>query len=76
MSKVDFKTMQNLTLVTQIGLVMIIPIFGGVYIGNYLDIRFGTNGVCLLIFTIFGVIVAFLNLFKMVLRKSKNKDRK
>ena len=76
MSKVDFKALQNLALVTQIGLIMIIPIFGGVYIGNYLDMRFGTSGVCLLIFTILGVIVAFSNLFKIVLRKSKNKDRK
>lgn len=76
MGKVDFKALQNLTLVTQIGLVMIIPIFGGVYIGNYLDMRFETSGLFLLIFTIFGVVVAFLNLFKIVLRKSKNKDRK
>lgn len=76
MKKIDFNAMQNLTLVTHIGVVMIIPIIGGVYFGNYLDTRFGTNGVFLFIFIIIGVITSFMNLFKIGLRKSKKKDGK
>ncbi|MCD6436335.1 MAG: AtpZ/AtpI family protein [Clostridiales bacterium] len=52
---------------------MIIPIIGGVYFGNYLDVRFGTGSLFLFVFIIIGVITAFMNLFKMTIRKSNNK---
>ncbi|MBN2260192.1 MAG: AtpZ/AtpI family protein [Clostridiales bacterium] len=55
---------------------MILPIFGGVYLGSYLDTRFGTGSIFLLIGIILGVVMSFMNLFKIALRKSKNKDGK
>lgn len=76
MRKLDFKALQNLSLVTHIGMVMIIPIFGGVYIGNYLDVRFGTGSLFLFVFIIIGIITAFMNLFKIAMRKTNDKDRK
>lgn len=76
MRKLDFKALQNLTLVTHIGIIMILPIFGGVYLGSYLDTRFGTGSIFLLIGIILGVVMSFMNLFKIALRKSKNKDGK
>lgn len=76
MRKLDFRSLQNLALITQIGFIMIIPIFGGVFLGHYLDTRFGTGSLFLFIFIIIGVISAFMNLFKLTIRKSKNKDGK
>ena len=73
MRKIDFKSLQNLALITQVGFIMIIPIIGGVYLGSYLDKRFGTGSLFLFIFIIIGVITAFMNLFKITIRKSKNK---
>ncbi|MEA3423799.1 MAG: AtpZ/AtpI family protein [Bacillota bacterium] len=76
MRKIDFKSLQNLALITQVGFIMIIPIIGGVYLGSYLDTRFGTGSLFLFIFIIVGVVTAFMNLFKITIRKSKNKDGK
>jgi F0F1-type ATP synthase assembly protein I len=76
MGKLDFRALQNLSLVTHVGFVMIIPIIGGVYFGNYLDLRFGTGGIFLLIFVVVGVMTAFMNLFRITLRKTGKKDGK
>ncbi len=73
MGRLNYKALENLALVTHIGIIMIIPIFAGVYIGDYLDDRFGTGGIFLLVFILLGIAVSFMNLFKIGLRKSRNK---
>ena len=72
--KLDFDALKNLSLVSHIGIIMILPIIGGVYLGNYLDNRLGTGSVFLLVGIILGVITAFMNLFKIAIRKSKKRD--
>jgi len=62
------KIMQGLVLITQIGIVMLVPIAIGFFIGRFLDNLVGTNYIFLFIFIIIGVGAAFLNLFKIGLR--------
>jgi len=71
MSKSNFKIYANLALISQIGIMTALPIVGGVYIGRYLDERFGTNGVMLLVFIIFGVVSSFYQLMRFTFKKSQ-----
>ncbi|WP_053954888.1 AtpZ/AtpI family protein [Inediibacterium massiliense] len=65
--------MKNITLITQIGISMVIPILAGVYAGNWLDAKFKTNFIFLLICIILGIGTSFLHVYKMVMRDFKNK---
>ena len=62
-----FKIYENLAFIGQIGIMMIVPIFIGVFIGNWLDSKVHTNGIFLLIFILLGVASSFLNLYKVTL---------
>lgn len=66
--------MENLALVSQIGLMMIVPILFGVFIGNYLDERFGVTPLFLIIMIILGVGSAFRNLMSLGKKKSSDYD--
>ncbi|MTI46870.1 AtpZ/AtpI family protein [Sporosalibacterium faouarense] len=57
--------LKNLALVSQIGISMIVPILGGIFLGNFLDKKFGTGVIFLIILSIIGIMASFLNLFKM-----------
>ena len=74
MSKLKFKDYENLTLITQISFIMIIPIFGGLLLGKWLDEKLQTGNIFLLVMIILGVIIAFLNLFKYTMKGIKNKN--
>jgi len=68
LDKNRLKIMQGLVLITQIGIVMLVPIAIGFFLGRFLDNLIGTNYIFLFIFIIIGVGAAFLNLFKIGLR--------
>ncbi len=63
-----YKMYENLAFVTQIGLMMAIPIVLSVIIGNYIDEKLGTGSIFLLIFIGLGVASSFLNLYKIMNR--------
>ncbi|NLK21825.1 MAG: AtpZ/AtpI family protein [Epulopiscium sp.] len=66
-----------LSLISQIGMVMALPIIGCIILGNYLDIKFNTGIFFLIVFTILGVGAAFRNLFVITSKVHKNgKNRK
>ncbi|MBN2285469.1 MAG: AtpZ/AtpI family protein [Tissierellales bacterium] len=67
------KILENLALVTQIGIVMIVPIMIGLFLGKFLDEKLGTGNIFLLIFIIAGVGSAFLNVYKIAMRDYKKK---
>lgn len=69
---------KHLTLISQVGLLMAIPIFLCLFVGNWLDQKFGTNGLFLIIFILLGVAAAFRNLFTVVLKSFdvKGKDQR
>lgn len=75
MKKKNYKeTLQNLGLVSQIGLSVITPILLGVFFGQFLDKKFHLNGIFSIIFIILGAGAGFLNIFKLT--GSFNKKRK
>jgi len=66
----NFKVLKYLSLVSQIGIIMALPIFGSVFLGHWIDEKVGTNGPFLIIFILMGIYISFRNLFVMVLKKS------
>lgn len=67
-------TFENLALITQIGLSVITPILLGVFLGQFIDKRIGTNGIFSIIFILIGAGAGFMNIFKLAGRKRKWKD--
>jgi len=61
--------MQNFALVSQVGIMMLVPILGGVVIGNFLDNKLGTQAIFLIIFIILGVGTSFRNLYTLAKQK-------
>lgn len=57
--------LQNLTLITQVGLSVITPILLGVYLGQFMDKKVGTKGVFSIIFIVLGAGAGFMNIFKL-----------
>lgn len=71
----NFKILKYLTLVSQIGIIMALPIIGSIFLGHFVDQKAGTNGLFLIIFILMGIYISFRNLFVMVLKKS-DEDKK
>lgn len=76
MSKLKFKDYENLGLITQIGMIMIIPIFVGLFGGKWLDDQLNTGNIFLLLGIILGVVIAFLNLYRYTMRDIKKRSDK
>ncbi len=74
MAPKKFGIVKNLALVTQLGLLMALPIVAGVYIGSWLDGYFGTQPILLIICLIIFSLGSFVNLFKLAGVNKKNKS--
>lgn len=57
--------LENLALISQIGISMITPILLGLFIGGWIDKKVGTSSIFSIIFMLLGVGGAFMNLFKI-----------
>ncbi len=68
-----FGIFQALALLSQVGISMIVPIVGGVWLGNKLDQWLGTSLIFLIIFTITGVLVGFRSAYHLV-SSGQNRD--
>ncbi|MDO5707640.1 MAG: AtpZ/AtpI family protein [Andreesenia angusta] len=55
----------NLTLVTQIGITVIIILIGCIFLGKFLDEKLGTDIIFLIVFTVIGVLSAFNYIFRI-----------
>lgn len=64
----DFKVFKYLALVSQIGFVMAVPIFGMVFLGSWLDKALGTGGILLIVCILAGIYMAFYNLYNIVMK--------
>lgn len=51
---------------TEIGFLVVFPILGGLFLGLYLDRRLNTSPKLTLVFLFLGVIIGFVNIFKIV----------
>ncbi|HAV43232.1 TPA: hypothetical protein DCX15_04380 [bacterium] len=58
-------------LVTQIGLTVVFFIVGGVLVGIYLDRRWGTSPLFIIIATLIGIGGGFLSAYKQITLRSK-----
>lgn len=58
-------TLQNLGLISQIGISVITPILLGVFFGQFIDKKLGLNGIFSITFIILGAGAGFLNIFKL-----------
>lgn len=74
--KWDAKMAKGLSLISQMGLMMAIPIFGCLFLGNYLDKLLGTGPLLLLIFIIIGVLASFRNLYVYGMKYGQKKEDK
>ncbi len=72
MKKNQKNILQNLALLSQVGIMMIVPIIGGVFIGNWLDRKFGNGSIFLIVCMLLGVGAAFRNLYVLAIRQSKD----
>ncbi|PKM51568.1 MAG: F0F1 ATP synthase subunit [Firmicutes bacterium HGW-Firmicutes-7] len=70
--KFDYSVLKNLSLISQVGFLMAIPIIGCILLGSYLDKLIGTNIIFLLVFTVLGVMTAFRNLYVLSVKKNPN----
>ncbi len=69
------KILQNLSLLSYIGIMMLVPILVAVYLGNFLDKKFDTGHIFLMIFILLGVTSGFLNVYKIVMKDIKKKKK-
>ncbi len=65
------KSFSKSSIGTEVGFSVVVPIVGGVFLGVYLDKKFGLSPRLTLSFLFLGVMVGFINIFRIV---SQNKD--
>ncbi len=64
----NFKIFQNLALLSQIGLMMAVYIVGSVMLGGFLDDKFGTSPILMILCLLIGIVAAFFNVFRMLFK--------
>ncbi|SMP52331.1 AtpZ/AtpI family protein [Anoxynatronum buryatiense] len=60
--------LQNLSLISYIGIAMVVPILAGVVGGRWLDERFGTKPVFLFILIVAGVLIGARNVYQLAMK--------
>lgn len=68
------ESLKGLALISQIGISMITPILLGLFIGQFIDKKVGTEGIFAILFILLGVGGGFMNLFKIT-NTSKKEDK-
>lgn len=64
-----------LGLLNQVAISMLIPIFGCIFVGIFLDNLTGHEPLWLVIFILLGVGAAFRNLFYIILKEQKKSEK-
>lgn len=72
--KINSEIMKNLSLVSQLGIIVVITMFLGLFIGKMLDVFLSTNYLTI-VFLILGVIAAFRNAYILIMRHLEGKRR-
>lgn len=70
-----FDVVSLLSLVTQLGLMMVIPILGCTLLGRYIDDKLNTTPIFLIILLILGIGGAFSGVYKTVIVYTKTKRK-
>ncbi|MPM73933.1 hypothetical protein SDC9_120918 [bioreactor metagenome] len=64
---------QMLSLMSQLGIMMVVSIFGCFFIGKFIDDKLNTEPIFMLIFLVLGVGGAFMSVYKTVIGYTKRK---
>ena len=64
---------QMLSLISQLGIMMVVSIFGCFFIGKFIDNKLNTSPIFMLIFLVLGVGGAFMSVYKTVIVYTKRK---
>lgn len=64
---------QMLSLISQLGIMMVVSIFGCFFIGKFIDDKLNTDPIFMLIFLVLGVGGAFMSVYKTVIGYAKRK---
>ncbi|MCK8816399.1 AtpZ/AtpI family protein [Natroniella sulfidigena] len=65
--KNELGVLKALSLLSQVGIAILIPIIIGMLLGNKLDDWLGTGALFLAVFVVLGVIVGFRNAYKLLM---------
>lgn len=63
--------LQNLALISQVGIMMLVPILGCILVGVWIDKKLGTGMIATTIFIVLGVGAAFRNLIQLSAKKTE-----
>ena len=74
MLKLDRTSLLQMAYASSIGIAMVLMIFGSLFLGNWLDKKFGTLPYFTIIFLIIGVVAGFKNIYSVILRNFKNEE--
>lgn len=64
---------QALSLLSQIGIMMVVSILGCFFIGRFIDNKLNTEPIFMLIFLVLGIGGAFMSVYKTVVGYTKRK---
>ena len=64
---------QMLSLISQLGIMMVVSIFGCFFVGKFIDNKLNTSPIFMLIFLVLGVGGAFMSVYKTVIVYTKRK---
>lgn len=64
---------QMLSLMSQLGIMMVVSIFGCFFIGKFIDDKLNTGPIFMLIFLVLGIGGAFMSVYKTVIGYTKRK---
>ena len=74
MVKLDRASLLQMAYASSIGIAMVLMIFGSLFLGNWLDKKFGTLPYFTIIFLIIGVVAGFKIIYSVILRNFKNEE--
>jgi len=72
--KKKYAFLANFALVSQIGIMMVMPILLGVWLGGKIDNKLGTGALFLILFIILGVGASFRNVYLIVMKQYEKKE--
>lgn len=71
--KIYMEIAKMLSLISQVGLMILIPIFGCTFLGKFLDSKFNTEPIFMIVFLLLGVGGAFMGVYKTLIVYTKRK---
>ena len=70
----NFRSLKSIAYLTQVAFLMLTPIIGGIYIGQWLDVKWDTSPWLLFLGIVLGVGTGFMSLYKFIMKVTKSSD--